>query len=505
MASSAASDLGRRQEGEHRAGLGLLLRVDLEAVRPHGLLQSPLLAERVLLLAHGQLQEPQALVDLPQLGGDPVRQLPGSRVPLPGVDRSEKGEPVQPQQQLGGQCPLAVGEQPPHLVRPVGLDLVDPAAFDAGVQRGGDQVAVGDPIALDPGQVAELVGPPTPQLRVQGALRAAELQGRVVVVVGSFAGPQDDPASEQREGGRAAVPAEPLAEPDVAPFRRAGVEAEGGQPGVDLPGPERHLELHPVDAGGSRVGVIDRHVPVVPQPRAAGKPLAQAAGRASIRCSAARACSLVVRSTLTWFGIRPATSSSMAQTRWGRSIRFIVEQKQTVRSRNATVLSGCSVARRWTRFSSVPTAHFEPGGDAWTTLMMRSVEPTSSALATTSWRHSGWTSTRTPGMRWRTRSTCSGRKRWWTEQWPRHSSTLAALTRSGSRPPSSRWGSQTTQSAGSRPIAMAVLRPRCWSGRNSTRSARWNAQLMARAALEEVQTAPPSRPVNPLIAAEEFM
>ena len=53
--------------------------------------------------------------------------------------------------------------------------------------------------------------------------------------------------------------------------------------------------------------------------------------------------------------------------------------------------------------------------------------------------------------------------------------------------------------------ARAVLRPRCWSGRNSTRSARSNAQAIAVAAFEEVQMAPPSRPVKALIAAEEFM
>jgi len=42
-------------------------------------------------------------------------------------------------------------------------------------------------------------------------------------------------------------------------------------------------------------------------------------------------------------------------------------------------------------------------------------------------------------------------------------------------------------------------------GRNSTRSARSNAQAMAVAAFEDVQMAPPSRPVKALIAAEEFM
>ena len=39
----------------------------------------------------------------------------------------------------------------------------------------------------------------------------------------------------------------------------------------------------------------------------------------------------------------------------------MVEQKQTVRSRKAMVLSGCSPARRWTRFSSVPMAQADPG------------------------------------------------------------------------------------------------------------------------------------------------
>ena len=43
-------------------------------------------------------------------------------------------------------------------------------------------------------------------------------------------------------------------------------------------------------------------------------------------------------------------------------MRFIVEQKQTVLSRNTIVLSGCRPARRLTRFSSVPTAQAEPAG-----------------------------------------------------------------------------------------------------------------------------------------------
>ena len=50
-----------------------------------------------------------------------------------------------------------------------------------------------------------------------------------------------------------------------------------------------------------------------------------------------------------------------------------------------------------------------------------------------------------------------------------------------------------------------MLRPRCWSGRNSTRSPRSNAQRSARSALDDVHTAPPCAPVKPLMAAEEFM
>ena len=56
---------------------------------------------------------------------------------------------------------------------------------------------------------------------------------------------------------------------------------------------------------------------------------------------------------------------------------------------------------------------------------MNSVEPTSSASWQTSQRHSGWAMTRMPGYCARTFSTCSGRKRWWTEQWPFQRKTRA--------------------------------------------------------------------------------
>src|SRR5205814_1080610 len=51
----------------------------------------------------------------------------------------------------------------------------------------------------------------------------------------------------------------------------------------------------------------------------------------------------------------------------------------------------------------------------------------------------------------------------------------------------------------------AVLRPRCWSGRNSTFSPLPSAHSSARLALDDVQTTPPRRPTKPLMSAEEFM
>jgi hypothetical protein len=44
-----------------------------------------------------------------------------------------------------------------------------------------------------------------------------------------------------------------------------------------------------------------------------------------------------------------------------------------------TSLSGWALARRLTRWISVPTAHFDPGGAFSIVLMMKSVEPTRSA------------------------------------------------------------------------------------------------------------------------------
>ena len=51
----------------------------------------------------------------------------------------------------------------------------------------------------------------------------------------------------------------------------------------------------------------------------------------------------------------------------------------------------------------------------------------------------------------------------------------------------------------------AVLRPRCWSGKNSTRDFWRKAQSITARALDDVQTAPPWRPTKALRAAVEFM
>ena len=121
----------------------------------------------------------------------------------------------------------------------------------------------------------------------------------------------------------------------------------------------------------------------------------------------------------------------------------------------------------------MPIAHDEPGGAASTVLMMNSVEPTRSALVTTSWVHSGCTSTWTPGTRSRTSSTHCAVNRPCTEQWPFHRIIRASRSCAGVRPPLGLCGFHTTQSSRLIPSSRtAVLRPRCWSGRKSTLASR---------------------------------
>ena len=80
------------------------------------------------------------------------------------------------------------------------------------------------------------------------------------------------------------------------------------------------------------------------------------------------------------------------------------------------------------------------------------------------------------------------------------------------RPPFGLSGFHTTHFPSSMPIlSTAVLRPRCWSGRNSTLAPAssppfWSkAHSSATSALEEVHTTPPLRPQNALMSALEFM
>src|SRR5207237_2234901 len=72
----------------------------------------------------------------------------------------------------------------------------------------------------------------------------------------------------------------------------------------------------------------------------------------------------------------PSAKFSIAQQRWGASMRNMVAHWQTVEERKNTRLSRCSRLRRLTKLSSVPTAQTVPAGAALTVLMINSVDPT---------------------------------------------------------------------------------------------------------------------------------
>ena len=108
---------------------------------------------------------------------------------------------------------------------------------------------------------------------------------------------------------------------------------------------------------------------------------------------------------------------------------------------------------------------------------MNSVEPSASAASTTASVHSGCTTTWQPGCCARARSICSTLKRTCTEQCPCQSRMRLAVICSASSPPIGRAGFQSAISVrGSMPSRLPVLRPRCWSGKKSTRSPRSKAQ-----------------------------
>jgi hypothetical protein len=84
----------------------------------------------------------------------------------------------------------------------LGDDLLDPTARDLAVQRRRQQMALANPVALELGALAERPGPPAPEVRVDAALGATELQGGVVVL----AFPLSDPDPKSGDSS--------LAEPD---------------------------------------------------------------------------------------------------------------------------------------------------------------------------------------------------------------------------------------------------------------------------------------------------
>jgi len=134
------------------------------------------------------------------------------------------------------------------------------------------------------------------------------------------------------------------------------------------------------------------------------------------------------------------------------------------------------------------------------------VEPTRSALSTTSIEHSGCTRIFTPGRPARIASTCSGLNIACTLQCPCQRITRARSIRSRGLPPSAgSCGFQRAISSSGMPIPRAVLRPRCWSGKKSTRFVRAKAQSSTARALLDVQTMPPWRPQKALRLAAELM
>ena len=179
-------------------------------------------------------------------------------------------------------------------------------------------------------------------------------------------------------------------------------------------------------------------------------------------------------------------------------------------SSDTTVLSGC--------LGGQPLHEVDLGADA------RCVEPGGAAstgpddevgradlvgeLRTRSCAHSGWTTTMPSGCSARNAATCSGRKRWCTEQWPFHSRNVASLHVGSVRPPSSRRGFHTRMSScvvahGQAGVAAEVL---VGEEQHLRRPRRLEAPTRAPArALDDVHTAPPWRPTNAFSAAEEFM
>ena len=133
-------------------------------------------------------------------------------------------------------------------------------------------MALADPVALELGALAERLGSFTPEVRVEAALGATELQGRVVVLAFPLSNPDDDAAAQQRQLNGVALSHRPLGEPDAAAFGLGEADAERLAAAFDHLGPERHLDLHPIDPGWKRARAVGRHGTVVAQRRLAGNP-----------------------------------------------------------------------------------------------------------------------------------------------------------------------------------------------------------------------------------------
>jgi hypothetical protein len=154
----------------------------------------------------------------------------------------------------------------------LGDDLLDPTFVDLAVQRRRQQMTLADPVALELGPLTERVSPSMPEVGVDAALRATELQGRVVVLAFPLPNPDDDTSAQQRQRNRVALSHQALAEPDAAAFGLSQADTERLAAAFHHRGPERHLDLHPINPGWQRARVVGRHGTVVTQRRLAGNP-----------------------------------------------------------------------------------------------------------------------------------------------------------------------------------------------------------------------------------------
>ena len=88
-------------------------------------------------------------------------------------------------------------------------------------------------------------------------------------------------------------------------------------------------------------------------------------------------------STTISFTTVPFTRLSIAQARFGGAMRYIVAHMHRSGASRWISLSGNLCWRRFTRFTSVPIAHFDPLGEFSTVLMMKLVDPSRSLISTT--------------------------------------------------------------------------------------------------------------------------